>query len=179
MSVIRVLIVDDSQEWREFIAYLLLHDQRIEIVGEAADGTKALELAAQARPTLILLDVCMPGLNGLEAAQQIRTLEPNAHVIFVTGEFDHDVVSAALEIGASGYVSKVSANKDLPIAIDAAINGSRFVSDGLICDSAAEKASGEGAQENGFPKAANASPAKFDCLPAAIDAYGWDCKRCQ
>lgn len=166
MSAVRILIADDSQEWREFISYLLRKDRRFEIVGEARDGSHALQLAAQERPTLILLDVRMPGLNGLDAARQILALEPKPIIIFVTGEAEHDVVSAALEIGASGYVLKPNVNRDLPLAIDSAINGRRFVSESLLPDSSAETDSveeDEDDKEDGTPQAANAQPIKFLC----------------
>lgn len=166
MSVIRVLIADDSQEWRGFISYLLAKDQRFEIVGEARDGAQALELATQTRPTLTLLDVHMPNLNGLDAARQILMLESKTRIIFVTGEADHDIVRTALEIGASGYVLKVHANTDLLIAIEAAINGNRFVSDGLFPDSSAENYSAEeGDEEDGTSKASSTRPIKFVCVP--------------
>ena len=123
MSVVRVLVVDDAEEWRNFICCLLLRGGRFEIVGKAHDGSHAISLAIQTTPAVILLDICMPKLNGLEAAKRILALQPQALIIFVTGEIDQDVVLAAIEIGALGYVLKTKASRDLLIAIDAAIDG--------------------------------------------------------
>lgn len=161
MSMFRILIADDSQEWRDLISLLLVKDTRFEIVGEARDGSQALELAAQTNPELILLDVDMPRLNGLDVARQILTRQPNTRIVFVTGQTDHDFVKAALDIGALGYVFKVSVNKDLPIAIDAAINGAAFVSDRLFCDRSTEEQSAEYNDESQVLKADSTFVIKF------------------
>ena len=139
MSVVRVLVVDDTQEWRDFISHLLLKDERFEIVGKAHDGTHAIRLTEQTKPTVVLLDIRMPRMNGLEAAKRIRAIEPRALIIFLTGESDRDVVVAAFEVGASGYVLKVNASRDLLLAIDAAIDGNRFASSGLLESDTIEK----------------------------------------
>ena len=162
MSVIRVLIADDSAEWRDFILNCLIKNQRFEIVGEAQDGVEAIELATQTKPTIILLDVRMPSLNGLEAARQILALEPEARVIFLTGESDHDFVTAALDTGAMGYVLKGNANRDLPIAIDKAIEGIRFVSKGLP-NGSPERESTEHDKGGKSARATTTKPEKLTC----------------
>ena len=163
MSTIRILVADDSQEWRDLISFLLVNDTRFEIVAEAKDGSQALELAKQTNPKLILLDVDLPRMNGLDVARQILTHQPDTRIIFVTGETDHDFIKAALEIGASGYVFKLSVNRDLPIAIDAAINDTRFVSDTLFFDRSTEKQSVEGNAESQSLTADSTFVIKFIC----------------
>jgi DNA-binding NarL/FixJ family response regulator len=161
LSVVRILIADDSGEMRDFISYLLVQDGRFEVVGHAYNGLHAVDLAVEMKPAVILLDIQMPGLNGLDAARQIVAREPNSRIVFVTGEADQDVASAAFEIGASGYVLKANANRDLMTAIDAAINGDVFVSDGVLNNSPA----GEGTEQNKHRIASpiTRAPKKFSC----------------
>ena len=139
MSGIRVLIVDDAREWREFISRLLAKDERFEIIEHAKDGSEAIQLATQTKPRLILLDIEMPRLNGLQAAKKLRVIEPDACIIFVSGETDQEVVTAALDTGALGYVAKINVSRDLLPAIDEALDGKSFVSPGLLSVSAREE----------------------------------------
>ena len=131
MSVVRILIVDDNVDWREFVSCLLLKEKRLEVVGEADNGLKAIELATRTKPNVILSDISMPGINGLETARQIRLLEPDTRMVFLTSEIDPDIVGAALNIGALAYVLKSDAGKDLLAAIHSAIAGVRFISRGF------------------------------------------------
>jgi two-component system response regulator NreC len=128
IPMIRVLVVDDVEEWRNFICDLLLEDERFEIVGKPSDGLQAIQLAVEAKPTVVLLDIQMPKLNGLETARRILAVQPQVRIIFVTGEGDHDIVVTAFEIGASGYVLKAHAGKSLIVAIDEALRGNKFTS---------------------------------------------------
>lgn len=88
----------------------------------------AVQKAAELCPDLILLDIGLPGLNGIEAGRQIRKLVPNAKIIFLTQESSDDVVHAALELGALGYVVKTQAGSDLLAAVDAVLQGKQYVS---------------------------------------------------
>jgi len=88
----------------------------------------AVQKAAELCPDLILLDIGLPGLNGIEAGRQIRKLVPDAKIIFLTQESSDDVVRAALELGALGYVVKTQAGSDLLAAVDAVLQGKQYVS---------------------------------------------------
>lgn len=98
---------------------------------EASDGSDAVRLAQELNPDLILMDIGLPGLNGIEAARRIRELLPKSKIIFVTQERSEEIVQVALTLGGSGYVLKSRASNDLLSAIRAASNGRRFVSTGL------------------------------------------------
>src|SRR5206468_5290510 len=91
------------------------------IVGEALDGMEAIQKAEELQPDLILLDVGLPKLNGLEAARQMRKLAPLAKILFISQEFSFDMVEAALRLGASGYVHKLRVQSDLLPAIESVL----------------------------------------------------------
>jgi len=103
----------------------------LQIVGEVSDGLEAVQKAEELQPDLILLDVGLPSLNGIEAARQIRKLSPQSKVLFVSQETSTDVVQEALGLGAMGYVAKTNAGIELLAAVEAICQGSRFVSAGL------------------------------------------------
>ncbi|HVN20415.1 MAG TPA: response regulator transcription factor [Dongiaceae bacterium] len=165
MSVIRILIADDSGEWRDFIVYLLAKDCRFEIVAQARHGLEAIDLAKQLQPSLVLLDIRMPGVNGLEVARQILAMESSARIIFVTGEADCDIVSAALDLGASGYVLKMKASTDLRVAIESVMKGSSFVSSGLLPNTDMGEKSIQQDLDRSSSNPPSTSPKKFSCAP--------------
>ena len=103
----------------------------MQIVGEASDGLQAVQKAQELKPDLILLDIGLPRLNGIEAASRILRLVPGAKVLFVNHSNDVDVVTAALSDGARGYVRKENAKTDLLPAVETVLHGDRFVSRGL------------------------------------------------
>jgi DNA-binding NarL/FixJ family response regulator len=129
-TAVRVLVVEDFKPFRRFICNMLGKMPGLQIVGEVSDGLEAVR-KAELQPDVILLDVGLPTLNGIEAARQIRTLSPESRIIFVTQESSDDVVETALSIGAAGYVAKTKIASDLPAALDAVLDGRRFLSDGL------------------------------------------------
>ena len=98
---------------------------------EAADGLEAIDQAIEVRPDVVLFDIHLPTLNGLESAKQVRLLVPSAKVVFVTGESSSDLIREAFHLGAQGYVQKQHAATDLLPAIDAVLGGRRFVSSTL------------------------------------------------
>jgi two-component system chemotaxis response regulator CheY len=102
----RILIAEDNPVVREVLRGVIRHDDRLRIVGEAANGQAALELVDSTRPDLVCLDVLMPGLDGLSALKTIREKYPETRVILVTGQSTSEVVSEALKHGASGFVVK-------------------------------------------------------------------------
>ena len=126
---IRILKADDFAPWARFISSIILKHTDWHIVGEAVDGFEVVKKAGELKPDLILLDVGLPELNGIEAAQQIRKLVPKAKILFLSGLDDPETVREALRTGASGYCVKSDAGSELTTAIEAALRGEQFVSD--------------------------------------------------
>jgi DNA-binding NarL/FixJ family response regulator len=126
-SSIRVLVVDDSEPFRRVLRSILQNKLEWRTIVEAQDGVEAIELAQALQPDLILLDIRLPKLNGIEAARRIRELAPGSKILFVSQESSVDIVQAAFSIGASGYVVKMDAGRELPTAVTAVLRGARFV----------------------------------------------------
>lgn len=125
---IRLLLVDDYKPWREWLRSKLGDSDRFKIVEEADDGYEALAKAHSLNPDLVLLDVGMPGLSGIETASLLRNAVPEAKIIFVSQNEDSDVIRAVLHDGASGYVLKTKAESDLLPSIQAVFDGESFCS---------------------------------------------------
>ena len=130
-SSVRILVVDDLEPWRQRICSMLQTRPELRVVAEAGDGLEAVQKAQKLKPDLILLDIGLPTLNGLEAADRIRQVAPDARIIFLTQNSDRDVVRAALRAGARGYVLKADAGTELFSAVEAVIGGDDFVSRGI------------------------------------------------
>lgn len=130
--MVSVLVVDDVEDWRKSIPALLKEDPSLEVIGEASDGVRAVQMAGELQPTIILLDINLPRLDGIQAGGWIRKLSPDSKIIFVSQEFDTDVVHAAMGIGASAFVLKSDLAENLISAIRAAIRGEKFMSNELI-----------------------------------------------
>lgn len=130
MAPVRVLVVEDFLPFRRFVCATLSKRPDLQIIDEASDGQQAVRKAEELMPDLILLDIGLPTLNGIAAAQQMHKLVPNAKIIFVTQESSSDVVEEALGTGAMGYVVKTTVNGNLLGAVDAVLQGRRFVSTG-------------------------------------------------
>jgi len=121
-------VVDDFEMFRQFVVELLGKRPELQVVGEASDGLEALQKAVELRPDLILLDIGLPNLNGIEVARQLQSLVPESRIIFLTQESSSDVVQEALSRGARGYVTKNMALADLFAAVEAVLSGKTFVS---------------------------------------------------
>jgi DNA-binding NarL/FixJ family response regulator len=121
-------MVDDYEPFRRFVCSKLQSRPEFQIVGEASDGLEAVQNAEELQPDLILLDIGLPKLNGIEAAHRISRLVPSASILFISQENDPDLVAAALSNGAKGYVRKENAETDLLAAMEAVVRGDRFVS---------------------------------------------------
>jgi DNA-binding NarL/FixJ family response regulator len=126
-SSIRVLVVDDFEPFRRFVCSTLQNNLDLPTIREASDGLEAIELAHALQPHLILLDIGIPKLNGIEAARRIRELAPQSPILFVSQESSVDVVQAAFSVGASGYVVKMETGRELMTAVRAVLRGERFV----------------------------------------------------
>jgi CheY-like chemotaxis protein len=124
--MIKVLIVDDYEDWRRRVRELLQERPELQIICEVSDGFEAVQKAEELRPELIVLDVGLPKLNGIEAARQIRQLSPNSKIVFLSTENSPDVAQEALGTGAMGYVYKPRAHSALLAAIDAVLRGYKF-----------------------------------------------------
>src|SRR5262249_44716660 len=127
----RVLVVDDFRPWREFVRSFLAEYAQFQIVGEGRDGVEAVMKARELTPDLILLDIGLPKLNGIEAASQIHSANADAKIIFVSENNSPEILAAALNNGARGYVRKADARSELLPAIETVLRGERFVSQRL------------------------------------------------
>lgn len=126
---IRVLLADDNSQILEYVRKFVSGDG-CEVVGVVRDGQAAVEAAAKSRPDVLVLDISMPRLNGIEAAKHMKELAPSIKIVFLTVDTDLDVCCAALQTGACGFVLKPRLVTDLIPAIKAARDGVRFVSPG-------------------------------------------------
>ncbi|TLZ33553.1 MAG: response regulator transcription factor [Gammaproteobacteria bacterium] len=122
------MLADDHKLFRAGISALVQTLRGIEIVAEAADGREALRLVAAHRPDVVLMDVMMPNLNGLDAAARIARAFPRTRVVIVSMNADEDSVLKSLRAGAAGYVVKTADPAELELAIRAAARGERFLS---------------------------------------------------
>ena len=128
MCEIRVLVADDHKQMLEYVSGLLSAD--CEVVGAVNDGQAALDAALKLRPDVVVLDISMPVLNGIQAAKRLLEVQPDAKIVFLTVDKDPDTCRAALATGALGYVLKPRLGTDLIAAIKEAKLGRRFVSQG-------------------------------------------------
>jgi NarL family two-component system response regulator LiaR len=117
MNRIRLLVVDDQTVVREGLAAILANYTDIEVIGQAAEGNQALEIVKQAKPNVVLLDLVMPGLDGLATIPKIREIAPNARILVVTSFADSDRVYQAIKAGALGYILKDATREQLVQAI--------------------------------------------------------------
>jgi DNA-binding NarL/FixJ family response regulator len=128
LSTVRILVVDDFALFRQSVVELLGKRPELQVVGEASDGLEALQRAVELRPDLILLDIGLPSLNGIQVAREMRSLAPESRIIFLSQESSADVVQEALSLDAWGYVVKTKAPVDLFAAVEAVLSGRTFVS---------------------------------------------------
>jgi DNA-binding NarL/FixJ family response regulator len=128
---IRILVVEDFELARRFITTALAKEPKFAVVGEVSDGLTAVVRAEELQPDLVLLDIGLPSLNGIEAAKRIRKAVPGAKILFVSQQSSPDLVQAALAVGGSGYVLKSDAGNDLLNAIHAVLQGETFLSRAL------------------------------------------------
>jgi DNA-binding NarL/FixJ family response regulator len=126
LSSIRILVADDYENWRQAVCSLIRARPGWQVICEVSDGLEAVQKAEELRPDLILLDIGLPGLNGIEAARRIRQLSPNSKIVFLSADNALDSVQVALSTGAQGYVYKTRTSSELLPAIDAVLRGEQF-----------------------------------------------------
>lgn len=134
MAKIRVLIVDDHTLFRESLRSLLQSENNIEVVGGAGDGLDAITEAAQLRPNVVLMDIAMPNMNGLQATRRLKRANPSIKVLALTMYETEQHIREMLRAGASGYIPKRAPAKELISAIQAVYQGDAF-----LCPSTAKK----------------------------------------
>jgi len=122
-----ILVVDDYEPWRRFVSTTLQKQPKLQVIGEALDGLEAVQKAQQLQPDLILLDIGLPTLNGIEAARRIREVSPKSKILFLSENRTWDIAEEALRTGAYAYVTKSSAGSELFPAIQQVLQGKQFV----------------------------------------------------
>jgi DNA-binding NarL/FixJ family response regulator len=132
VSCVRVLAVDDYEPFRRFICSMLGTQPDLQVVCEVSDGLEAVQKAEELQPDLIVLDIGLPGLNGIEAARRIRQLSPLSKILFVSQQSSADIVQEALSFGALGYVVKAQAAGEFLTAVATVLLDKRFVGRNLL-----------------------------------------------
>lgn len=127
-SKITLLVADDHTIVRRALVSLLSLNERMQVLGEAEDGRAAVELASQLEPDVVLMDISMPGLNGLEATRQIRRQCPDVKILILTAHDNEEYVRGVVQCGANGYLLKTSQAEDLYNAIISVYSGHAFFS---------------------------------------------------
>jgi DNA-binding NarL/FixJ family response regulator len=130
-SRILVLVVDDNEPFRRFVRATLSTRPELQITSEASDGLEAVQKALDLQPGLIVLDIGLPSLNGIEAARRIRKLSPNSKILFLSQESSPEIAQEALHLGALGFVTKAHAGSQLIAAVEAVLRNEQFVSSAL------------------------------------------------
>ncbi len=128
---IRILVVDDHEPFRGYVSSTLREHANVQIIGEAEDGLQAVQQAKALQPDVIVLDIGLPRLNGIEAARQIRQVAAESRIIFLSQETSADVREEAWALGAWGYVIKAQAGHELIAAVQSVSQGRKFVGDGF------------------------------------------------
>ena len=128
---IRVLLVEDFERWRRFYRSILQQQSEFKVIGEVSDGLEAVQRARELQPDLILLDIGLPTVNGIEAARAIREISPASKILFVSENRSADIVREALNTALGGYVVKSDAARELLVAVNAVLEGNWFMSASL------------------------------------------------
>jgi DNA-binding NarL/FixJ family response regulator len=128
MDPYRVILADDHVMFRQGVKRILKDANNLEVVGEASDGLELLDVLKETTPDMVILDISMPNLRGLEATREIKTLFPNVKVLILTMHWDKEYVYGAISAGAEGYLLKEDADTELFIAVEKIRQGGRYIS---------------------------------------------------
>ena len=123
-------MADDYEPFRQLICSMLEKQSEWQVIAEASDGLQAVHKAEELKPDLILLDIGIPKLNGIEVARRIREMAPDSKILFMSQEYSAETVKEALSVGAWGYIFKAYVGSDLLVAVDAVIHCKQFISPG-------------------------------------------------
>ena len=129
---IRVLVVDDHATIRRSICSLLSHEPTLDVICQTADGEQGVKKADELQPDLVILDIGLPGISGIEAARQIQKVSPKSQIIFLSQHDSVHMAIAALKAGGNGYVTKADAGLELMKAIRTVLKGTVFVSQRIV-----------------------------------------------
>jgi DNA-binding NarL/FixJ family response regulator len=140
-SPIRILVVEDYEQFRRFLCSAVQNKTDWKVISEVADGLEAVHKARELQPDVVLLDVGLPTLSGLEAARQIRVASPASKILFVSQESSPDIVEAAIATGGSGYVYKADAGAEIIAAVETILLGGRYLSRSIAARNLAEASS--------------------------------------
>jgi len=141
-SGIRVLTVDDHEFWRRFVASTLQTLPELQIAGEARDGLEAVQKSEELQPDLIILDIGLPSLNGIEAARRIRKASTKPIILFLSENRSPEIAKEILRTCGSGYVVKSDAARELLPAVAAVLHGKQFISSTLAGNGLGPQVSG-------------------------------------
>jgi DNA-binding NarL/FixJ family response regulator len=131
MSFRKILVVDDFLPWQRFVAGIFESETDFQIVSLASDGLEATKKAKELQPNVIVMDISLPIMNGIESTRQIRVLSPESKILFLSEHRDPNLIQATFEAGGSGYVLKGDSSSDLIPGIRAVLRNQQFVSQTL------------------------------------------------
>ena len=149
MFVTQILVVDDFLPWQRLVSKMFESEPNLKIISFASEGFEAVLKAKELQPDVILMDVNLPRLNGIEAARQIRKVAPKSKILFVSTHASWEIVEGALDTGASGYVVKADAGNELAKAAEAVFQGKRYISSRLMESTSAISADAQAPERPG------------------------------
>jgi two-component system response regulator DegU len=148
---IRLMLADDHRMLREGLRRSMI-EQGFDVVGEAGNGDEAVRLAERLRPDVVLMDVTMPEMDGVEATKQVKAVAPGVRVVMLTMHADQEVLAAAIRAGASGYLVKDCSTSEIAAAVRLAVSGETALSPQLAASMLDEVRRLDGAQSFGAPE---------------------------
>lgn len=134
MGSVRIVVADDFEGWRREVVSILQEDPGFEIIHRASDGVEAVQKCWELKPDLVVLDVGLPRLSGLEAARQIREVSPDTKILFLSANRSREVLQEALRMGAAGYILKTNAGRELLEAVRSAVRNEEFLRFAILSD---------------------------------------------